>query len=464
MKKMTAGIFAGILGMVSMGAADANVASTGWVNQQLGAKADQSVVAQLRTDVDTMDLVVDALKDAVYGTDGQPIDVEELKAALEGDIEDLEKKFVDAQGNEIDLKALKASIEAVNGKIGDMSGYITEKGFASLTAAINDLNTRVLNLAGGAISSDKLGDGAVTWEKLNTTVTERLVEKKDLEGALANYYTKSETMTGKEVADAIAAAKLKNAGDESHAFYIDAEGVVHTISKVAAATRADTAGSAETAGSATEAGTAGYAEEAAYAEEAGLAAKATADAAGNVIATTYATKGELPTAVSQLTNDANYQSDTEVSAAIGEATKNMATDAEVETAISNAVTDEDGVIGQALAGKVDTATLTEYQGTVTEALAGKQAKLNAAGSTDTPVYIGADGQPVAVTEVAKATTATTAADYTADGEIASGLASKITIPEVSGEDGKYVLTADKVGEGATYYWEQIERATAQNEE
>ncbi len=456
MKKMTAGIFAGILGMVSMGAADANVASTGWVNQQLGAKADQQTVATLQQDVETLDAVVELLKGAVYDTEGNPIDVEQLKAALEGDIEDLQEKFLDAQGNEIDLKALQASIKSVDDKIGDMSGYVSQEGLGTLTKAIDALNTRVETIAGGEISADKLGDKSVTLEKLGVDVVEKYVDTTELEGALAEYYKKSETMTGAEVAEAIAAAKLKSAGDESHAFYIDANGDVHTIEKVAAATRADTAGSAETAGSATEAGTAGYADEAgeaAYADEAGLAAKATADAAGNVIATTYATKGELPTAVSQLTNDANYQSDTEVSAAITEATKDMATDAEVETAISNAVTAEDGVIGTELAKKQD--------------------KLNAAGSDGVPVYIGADGQPVAMQTVAKATaadtatSATTASDYAAGGTIESGLESKVDIPSLTASDaayGKYVLTADKTEAGATYYWEQIERAVVEGVE
>ncbi|MBO5834233.1 MAG: hypothetical protein J6R22_04755 [Alphaproteobacteria bacterium] len=456
MKKMTAGIFAGILGMVSMGAADANVASTGWVNQQLGAKADQQTVATLQQDVETLDAVVELLKGAVYDTEGNPIDVEQLKAALEGDIEDLQEKFVDAQGNEIDLKALQASIKSVDDKIGDMSGYVSQEGLGTLTKAIDALNTRVETIAGGEISADKLGDKSVTLEKLGVDVVEKYVDTTELEGALANYYTKEETMTGAEVANAIAAAKLKSAGDESHAFYIDANGVVHTIEKVAAATHADTADSATTAASADEAAKAtsadyatkaGEADAAAYADEAGSAEK---DAAGNVITTTYATKTEI--------TNAGYQDAGQVQTAIGEATKDMATDAEVETAISNAVTAEDGVIGQALAGKVDTTTLTEYQGTVTEALADKQDKLNAAGSTDTPVYIGTDGQPVAVTEVAKATTAS---DYASGGTIESGLESKVDIPSLTASDaayGKYVLTADKTEAGATYYWEQIERA------
>lgn len=452
MKKMTAGIFAGILGMVSMGAADANVASTGWVNQQLGAKADQQTVATLQQDVETLDAVVELLKGAVYDTEGNPIDVEQLKAALEGDIEDLEKKFVDAQGNEIDLKALQASIKTVDDKIGDMSGYVSQEGLGTLTKAIDALNTRVETIAGGEISADKLGDKSVTLEKLGVDVVEKYVDTTELEGALAEYYKKSETMTGEEVANAIAAAKLKNAGDESHAFYIDANGDVHRIEKVASAASADYATSAGSAATATSADKATAATSADYATSAGSAEK---DAGGNVITATYATKTEI--------TNAGYQNAGQVQTAITEATKDMATDAEVGTAISEA-TATDGVIGQALAGKVDTTTLTEYQGTVTEALAGKQAKLNAAGSDGVPVYIGADGQPVEMQTVAKATSATTAADYTADGEIASGLASKITIPEVSGEDGKYVLTADKVGEGATYYWEQIERATAQNEE
>ena len=356
MKKLTAGIFAGILGMVSMGAADANVASTGWVNQQLGTKADTSTVTALEGTVQGLDT-------AVQGK------------AAQADLEALGTR----------VKTAEDDIDAIDLKIGTDALPLNA---GSITAALKAINDKTAS------------DQEVTDLKSSVQTLEGLVGTtsvgSQITGALADYYTKT------EVGSAIDAVKLKGAGDATHAFYTDANGNAVTIETVAAAT------------------------------------KATEDGDGNVITTTYATKGELPTAVSQLTNDAKYQSDSEV-----------------QTAISNA-TAADGVIGQALANK--------------------QNKLNQAGDTDTAVYIGADGQPVPIEKVSaaanadhatsadsatNATNATNAYNYVAGGTIESGLAGKVDVPTVDASSsayGKYVLTADKTAQGTTYYWEQIERA------
>ena len=44
MKKLTAGIFATLLAVVSVGAAHAEIASKGYVDQQVGTKADAATV------------------------------------------------------------------------------------------------------------------------------------------------------------------------------------------------------------------------------------------------------------------------------------------------------------------------------------------------------------------------------------------------------------------------------------
>lgn len=404
MKKLTAGIFAGILGMVSMGAADANVASTGWVNQKLGTKADTSTVQTLQDTVGGLDEAVNkeggiadtvlALKEAVYDAQGNPIDVE----ALQGDITKLEGAVYDAQGNPISVEDLKTRLVTVEGYIGDMQGYVSTEGLGTLTKAVNALDTRVETLAGGEISADKLGDGSVTVGKLGNDVKEAYVDTTELDGALANYYKTTETMTTQEITSAIDAAKLKNAGDETHAFYTDANGNAIKITKVAEAAKADSATTAGTADSAATATT----------------------------ATTATTAGTADLAKGYVEGEA-----------------------------------------------------------IDLALKSKQAQLQAAGEAGKPVYINADGQPVAMNQVLDAAhadsatsadyattagtadTATTAAGYTADGAIATGLKSKVDIPSLTASDaafGKYVLTADKTEAGATYYWEQIERAVVDGTE
>ncbi len=399
MKKLTAGIFAGILGMVSMGAADANVASTGWVNQQLGTKADTSVVTAL-------DTVVQTLKGAVYdSTTQQPISIEDLRDALEGDIEALEGKFVDADKNPIDLSALQAGLEAIEKDVEDIEKLIGEEAQLPLEAttvieALNKINnktasnadfTQLKETVGGTDGNGGLvGDVAALKTNVGTTPV-----SDQISGALTTYYTST-------ITPAIDAAKLKNAGDATHAFYTDADGKAITITKVAEAAKADSATNAD------------------YATSAGTATTATS-------ATTATTAGTADLAKGYVEGEA-----------------------------------------------------------IDLALKSKQAQLQAAGAAGKPVYIGSDGQPVAMDQVldaahadsadtatnadyatsagtaTTATTATTAAGYTTDGAIAAGLASKVSIPSLTASDaafGKYVLTADKTAEGATYYWEQIERAT-----
>ena len=48
MKKLTAGIFATLLAVVSVGAAHAEIASKGYVDQQVGTKADAATVGKGR--------------------------------------------------------------------------------------------------------------------------------------------------------------------------------------------------------------------------------------------------------------------------------------------------------------------------------------------------------------------------------------------------------------------------------
>ena len=67
MKKLTAGIFATLLAVVSVGAAHAEIASKGYVDQQVGTKADASTVTSLQGTVSGHTTQIGTINDTIGG-------------------------------------------------------------------------------------------------------------------------------------------------------------------------------------------------------------------------------------------------------------------------------------------------------------------------------------------------------------------------------------------------------------
>ena len=67
MKKLTAGIFATLLAVVSVGAANAEIASKGYVDQQVGTKADAATVSSLQGTVSGHTTTIGEIQDTIGG-------------------------------------------------------------------------------------------------------------------------------------------------------------------------------------------------------------------------------------------------------------------------------------------------------------------------------------------------------------------------------------------------------------
>ena len=67
MKKLTAGIFATLLAVVSVGAAHAEIASKGYVDQQVGTKADAATVSSLQGTVSGHTTQIGTINDTIGG-------------------------------------------------------------------------------------------------------------------------------------------------------------------------------------------------------------------------------------------------------------------------------------------------------------------------------------------------------------------------------------------------------------
>ena len=221
MKKLTASIFASLLTVVTVGAANANIASQGYVdekvttlNQSIGAKADQSALDTLSGRVDTAEGDIDTIQ-GTMGTYGDIVtkDAGDFATAAQGAKADtaLQKSgeltegnllTTDASGNIIDAgaKGALASMDAV-GSAQITDGSITSADI-SATAAIKktQLETGVqtsLGLADTALQEGDLADYAKTAEVASTYETKA--------NASATYETKTNAAatyaTKEEIAD-----------------------------------------------------------------------------------------------------------------------------------------------------------------------------------------------------------------------------------------------------------------------
>ena len=589
MKKLTAGIFATLLTMVSVDGAYAAIASKGYVDDQVGEvsqtvttlsgtvsghttqianKADSSTVTALAGRVDTAEDEIDTLQTEVAGKQAAlgftPENSANKTTTLSGTSTDAQYPSAKAVwdtiqtettgiANEADVTELKGRVstletasanhvvknEAITGgthtKITyDAKGLVTAG--ANLTA--EDIptipNTKVSGLGSlatkSSVATADIASQAVTKEKLATDIVTSLGKADSAlqEADLADYVTKeaadaayadiaTEGVAG--TASTNAQTALTNIGTLSQ-LTTDAKGnTVAAINEVAkeAADAATAAAGAKTAADAAQgdvdaletvvnnettglaaAHTAIDALESGKLDKTGTAARATADASGNVITSTYATKAEIADMATDenlaLKQDKTDNTLTTTSKTVVGAINEVKTTADgantaAGAALNEVKTTADGAntaagaaqdaadaaqadATQALADAATAQDAAEAAQTAAETAQAtadaKQDKLTGTiGGSMQPVYLN-NGAITAGTALGTlATKSTVTNDVVADGALAqskinglaTSLAAKLTTPPTTqkGEDGLYVLTYD----GTDFQWEDIARTVTE---
>ena len=516
MKKLTAGIFATLLAVVSVDGAYAAIASKGYVDEKVGTKADAATVTSLQGTVSEHATQIAGKADkattlAGYGiTDGAT--KTELTDGLAGKVDDADIADMQVKANLTttlsgtstdaqypSAKAVWDTIKAETSDIAstdDLSALTTRVGTLETASATHATKTE---LTDGLAKKLDTTTAATTYatktelagkqntitgaqlEALNSGITADKVEAYDGYAAQISGKLDTATAEGKyavkstegvaSTASTNAQAALKNIGTLTE-LTTEAKGsTVAAINEVAtkAAAAASAASAADTKAVAAQgevdaleavvnnettglaaAHTAIDALESGKLDKTGTAARATADASGNEITKTYATKAEIE----NLATDANLaekQDKTDNSLAT--------TNKTVVGAINEVKTTADGASTAAKAAqtaadsKLPTATYNSEVGTVSATNMGTTA------STVVAAIKEVAGEAAAAQSTASsANTAAGAAQKAAEAAQATANAA---IPKPDGEcsnpANKCVLTWNN----SAYAWEVIERGAAE---
>lgn len=178
MKKLTAGIFATLLAVVSVGAAHAEIASKGYVDQQVGTKADAATVSSLQGTVSGHTSQIGTINDTIGGYG----DIVTHKAS---------EFATSAQGAKADTAVQPADItnvERTTNKTTTLSAESTDAQYPSAKAVYDTIQAETSDIASS-------GDLSALTTRVGT-----------LETASATHATKTE-LAGKQ--DKIAGAQLE---------------------------------------------------------------------------------------------------------------------------------------------------------------------------------------------------------------------------------------------------------------
>ena len=523
MKKLTAGIFATLLAVVSADSAYAAIASSGYVDEKVG-EVSQTVttlsgtVSGHTTSIGEIEGTMETYGDIVTHN------VAEFATAAEGDlattavqpsdITNVERttnrtQTVNAQSTDTQYPSAKAvwtavssvdanaSVEALEGRVDTLetasATHATKTELSSgLAAKANTADLGDLaeldavgsaQITDGAVATADIADKAVTEAKLSDTVNASLdkadsaLQKTTADAAYAVKAletqvgtvskenmgtTTATTVVGgvKEAIDAAKAADTKAAGAQSAVDTVEAtiggygDIVTHNASEFA------------TTGALTS-GLAGKLDSDA------TAARATADASGNVITTTYATKEEIADMATDanlaLKQDKTDNSLTTTSKTVVGAINEVKTTADdASTAAAAAQEDATQALADAATAQEAAEAAQSAAETAQSTADAKQDKLTGTiGGSMQPVYLN-NGTITAGTALGTLATKSTVTNAeVVDGALAqskisglaTSLAAKLTTPPTSenGETGLYVLTYD----GTDFQWEDIARTVAE---
>lgn len=176
MKKLTAGIFATLLAVVSVGAAHAEIASKGYVDQQVGTKADATTVSSLQGTVSGHTSQIGTINDTIGGY---------------GDIvtHDASEFATSAQGAKADTAvqpAAIANVERTTNKTTTLSAESTDAQYPSAKAVYDTIQAETEGIASSG-DLDALGTRVTTAEGEIDTLQTQMAGKANTDdlGALA---------------------------------------------------------------------------------------------------------------------------------------------------------------------------------------------------------------------------------------------------------------------------------------
>ena len=192
MKKLTAGIFATLLAVVSVGVAHAEIASKGYVDQQVGTKADAATVSSLQGTVSGHTSQIDTINDTIGGY-GNIVTHNASEFATS------------AQGAKADTAVQPADItnvERTTNKTTTLSAESTDAQYPSAKAVYDTIQAETSDIASsGDLSAltTRVGtlETASKTHATKTELTDGLAEKLDTATAATTYATKTE-LAGKQ--------------------------------------------------------------------------------------------------------------------------------------------------------------------------------------------------------------------------------------------------------------------------
>lgn len=147
MKKLTAGIFTVLMGLVSVNAADAAVASQGYVDFKVGENT---------TAIDGLSRTVQTNKEAAD--------------AVAGRVTTAEGKITTAEGK---ITTLESDVDTLQAQVADETTGLIKK-VTELKTQIDNVSEGNLTIKNGAINTDQLANNSVTETKLATDLANKI--------------------------------------------------------------------------------------------------------------------------------------------------------------------------------------------------------------------------------------------------------------------------------------------------
>ena len=176
MKKLTAGIFTALMGLVSVNAADAAVASQGYVDFKVGENT---------TAIDGLSRTVQANKEAAD--------------AVAGRVTTAEGKITTAEGK---ITTLENDVDTLQTQVADETTGLIKK-VTELKTQIDNVSEGNLTIKDGAINTAQLANNSVTETKLATDLATKINAKADQSALDAVSAVANAAQTANQVSSAI---------------------------------------------------------------------------------------------------------------------------------------------------------------------------------------------------------------------------------------------------------------------